>query len=56
MENIKNAIKPLLILTVSFMMSTVLVGMIAYANCPDAKLFIDNLFGNSVIADSISQA
>lgn len=56
MESMKNIAKPLLILTISFLVSTVLVGMIAYSNCPEAKLFIDNLFGNSVVADSIGQA
>lgn len=56
MESMKNIVKPLLILTISFLISTVLVGMIAYSNCPEVKLFIDSLFGNPIVADSIGQA
>ncbi len=56
MKSTKDIIKPLLILTISFLISTVLVGMIAYSNSPEAKLFIDNLFGTPMVADSIGQA
>lgn len=55
-QKIKSIIKPLIILSVSVMISTVLVGMIAYSNCPEAKVFIDNLLGNPVVTESIGQA
>jgi len=55
-KSLKNIIQPIAILTFSIIVATVLVGMIAYSNCPETKMLIDNLLGNSTVADSIGQA
>ena len=41
-QKIKNAIQPVSILTISFMLTMLVVGMIAYTNCEEAKIFMDN--------------
>jgi len=56
MQNIKEIIKPVVILTIALLMSTIVVGMIAYANCEEAKLFIDNIMGKTVEISTIGQA
>ena len=56
MKNIKDIIQPLAILTFAFVMTVLVVGMIAYTNCPEAKLFIDNLMGKPMVVNSLPQA
>lgn len=56
MKNIKEIIKPVAILTIALLISTVVVGMIAYANCEEAKLIIDNLIGKTVEVSTLGQA
>ena len=56
MQHIKGLIKPIIILTIAFLMTAVVVGMIAYANCEEAKLFIDNILSNSVEVSNLRQA
>ncbi len=56
MKNIKEIIKPVAILTIALLISTLVVGMIAYANCEEAKLIIDNLMGKTVEVSNLGQA
>ena len=56
MPPLKKIIKPVAILTIAFLMTAVVVGMIAYANCEEAKLFIDNILSNSVEVSNLRQA
>ena len=56
MPPLKKIIKPVAILTIAFLMTAIVVGMIAYVNCEEAKLFIDNLMGNSIEASNLRQA
>ena len=56
MPLLKKIIKPVAILTIAFLMTAVVVGMIAYANCEEAKLFIDNILSNSVEVSNLRQA
>lgn len=56
MKNIKKAIQPVAIITFALLMTTLMVGMIAYANCEEAKVLIDNLMGNPVVVNTLPQA
>ena len=56
MKNIKEIIKPVAILTIALLITTVVVGMIAYANCEEAKLFIDNMLGTPIETSTLGQA
>ena len=56
MKNIKEIIKPVAILTIALLMTTIVVGMIAYTNCEEAKLFIDTVFGTTVETSTLGQA
>ena len=56
MKNIKEIIKPVAILMIALLMTTVIVGMIAYTNCEEAKLFIDNILGTTVETSTLGQA
>jgi hypothetical protein len=46
-----NILKPTLIISIAIVMATLLVGMIAYSNCDEARLFMDNLFEKEVIIE-----
>lgn len=56
MKNIKEIIKPIAILTIALLVATVVVGMIAYANCEEAKLIIDSLMGKTIEVSTLRQA
>jgi len=56
MKNIKNAIQPIAIITFALLVTTLMVGMIAYANCEEAKVLIDNLMGNPLVEHDLPQA
>lgn len=56
MENIKKAIQPVAIITFALLVTTLVVGMIAYANCEEAKVLIDNLMGKPLVEYNLPQA
>lgn len=56
MKNIIEIIKPFVILTFALLMTTVIVGIIAYANCEEAKVFLDNFLGWTSETSKVSQA
>lgn len=56
MQDLTKIIKPMIVLTIAFLMTAVVVGMIAYTNCEAAKLFIDNIMGNAVKTTTLRQA
>ncbi|MFK7978990.1 MAG: hypothetical protein AB8G86_03330 [Saprospiraceae bacterium] len=56
MKDLKEIIKPVVVLAIAFLMTVVVVGIIAYTNCEEAKLFIDNIMGNTVATSTLRQA
>lgn len=56
MENLKNVIKPIAVITVAIITTTIIVGIIAYTNCEESRIFLDNLFGKEVITTALPQA
>lgn len=56
MKNIKKALQPVAIITFAFLVTALIVSMIAYSNCEEAKVFIDNLMGNPVVESGLGQA
>lgn len=56
MQDLKGIIKPIVVLAIAFLMTAVVVGMIAYTNCEEAKVFIDNIMGKAVATSTLRQA
>ena len=52
----KTVIKPCLIITIAILIASILVAMIAYANCEEARIFMDKLLENPIIANTTNQA
>ena len=55
-EEIKAQLKPAVIIGFSLLLTTIVVSMIAYANCEEARIFIDNLMNKEVIEATLLQA
>ncbi len=55
MSNSKEIIKPIIVLSIALLMTTVVVGMISYTNCEAAKVFIDNVLDRTIETSTLGQ-